>query len=494
PLMNAPSPSSSARAPLAMVAVAFASGILLSAHLHRAAALWTSAAALLAICAIVSSFKCNVRLAQLSAVLSFIAAGAFAFVYAPVPKLVIPPDEFLYKKVQITGYVIDDSSVLVNGGPREHLDLESESVEFEDDHKLAHRFSQSFGIRVTVSSDYPALCHDVTAYGQNIAENSYPCPTLRYWQRISFSGKLRLPRNFRNPGSFDYEGYLHARGLSALSVIDAGKITFLPGSAGSRMGYWRSAVRRSILEHISSKQGLWNDEDSALLSAMVVGHDSLLLRDVREEFQQTGVYHLLVVSGMNVGLLAFAVFWVARRLRAPDWAASLITILLAAFYAEIAGMGVPIQRAVLMLSLFLVARLLYRGRTPLNATGFAALVVLVLSPHALFEAGFQLTFLALVAIFGISLPILERTSEPLRTALHHLDSTTYDLTLSPRLAQLRLDLRLIAGRLARFIGTLPARWLVRGSFAACLALFDFVLVSTITQATLVAPMRAYFHC
>ena len=102
-----------------------------------------------------------------------------------------------------------------------------------------------------------------------------------------------------------------------------------------------------------------------------------------------------------------------------------------------------------MLSLFLVARLLYRDRSGLNATGFAALAVLVLSPAALFDAGFQLTFLALLAITGISLPLLERTSAPYRKALLHLDSTGYDLGLEPRLAQFRLDLRLVAGRLAR---------------------------------------------
>jgi len=226
---------------------------------------------------------------------------------------------------------------------------------------------------------------------------------------------------------------------------------------------------------------------------MVIGNDSLLLRNVRDEFQETGVYHLLVVSGMNVGILAFAVFWLARRLRAPEWIASFITISLSAFYAYIAGMGVPIQRAVLMLALFLIARLFYRGRAALNATGFAALVVLVLTPHALFEAGFQLTFLALVAIFGISLPLLERTSEPCRHALRHLDSTAFDLHLAPRLAQFRLDLRLIAGRLARFVGAAPARWLLTGSLSVVLALYEFTLVSLITQAALVVPMRVYFH-
>jgi competence protein ComEC len=226
---------------------------------------------------------------------------------------------------------------------------------------------------------------------------------------------------------------------------------------------------------------------------MVVGDDSLLVRNVREEFQATGVYHLLVVSGMNVALLALAVFWLARRLRAPEWAAALATIALSIFYAYIAGMGVPIQRAVLMLAVFMGARLLYRERSALNATGFAALVVLAVSPGALFEAGFQLTFLALVAIAGISLPLLERTSSPVRRALQHFDSTAYDLALEPHLAQLRLDLRLVAERLASFMGVRLARWVVTAVAGAFLACFELILVSSITQAVLVLPMRAYFH-
>jgi competence protein ComEC len=192
-------------------------------------------------------------------------------------------------------------------------------------------------------------------------------------------------------------------------------------------------------------------------------------------------------------LLAFAIFWLARRLRLPEWPASLLTIALSVFYAYIAGMGVPIMRAVLMLSLFLVARLLYRDRSGLNTTGFAALAVLVLSPAALFEPGFQLTFLALLAITGISLPILERTATPYRSALKHLDTIGYDLALEPKLAQFRLDLRLVTGRLQQFIGERAARIIVTGAASATLLLFELLTVSAITQAVLVLPMRAYFH-
>ncbi len=390
--------------------------------------------------------------------------------------MTLPPQEFLDEApVEVVGHLINDSSLLTGGSPRKRFDIESESIRIEK-----REFTQPVRIRVTLYTADP----DAT---------TPEFPELAYGDRVAFTTNLRLPRNFRNPGAFDYEGYLHGLGITALASVRPDHFVSLPGQSGSRLGFWRSRARRSILERFSGEKALWGRKDAPLFAAMIIGEDGMLLRDVREEFQQTGMYHLLVVSGMNVALLAFAVFWLARRLRAPEWSASLVTIALSVFYAAVAGMGVPIQRAVLMLSMYLLARLLYRERSALNATGFAALVVLVLSPQALFEAGFQLTFLALLAISGISLPILERTSSLFRMALRFFDSTDYDLNLEPRLAQLRLDLRLICGRLARFLGPRPARWLVLGVSRSLLAVYELTVVSTITQATLVLPMRVWFH-
>ena len=482
--------SSTASAPLALGASAFAAGILMSSHLQRPPLICGLGAVLLALCALLAVFKANAHLARFTVVLSFVAAGAFAQTYTITAAPMIASAEFLQgKPVVITGHVTNDGALLAGGGPRERFDLQSEALRFAEDGSAAQAFTKPVGIRVTIFSrnKNPEADDDDSA---SVAQR---LPDLHYGQRVELVAKLRPPRNFRNPGAFDYEAYLRGLGITALASVEAKSIRIVPGAGGSRLAHLRSSIRRSILEHITGARSPWEDADGAIFSAMVIGDDSQLLRNVREEFQQTGVYHLLVVSGMNVGLLAFAVFWLARQLRAPDWLACLVTIVLAVFYASIAGMGVPIQRAVLMLSLLLIARLFYRGRAPLNSTGFAALVVLVLTPHAIFEAGFQLTFLALLAIFGISLPILERTAEPYRRALRHLESTSYDLSLEPKFAQLRLDLRLVVGRLARLIGATPARWLLTGMMIATVASFELVLVSAITQAVLVIPMRAYFH-
>ena len=469
------------RAPLALAAAAFACGILLSRYWPISTALWGWASASFVLCAVAAVAIESSRAAQFAAVLAMLCAGAFAGIATPSPRLAAPPSEFLnVKDVEIVGHVTNDGALLAGGGPRERFDLQTETLELD-----GQKFVQPIGIRATVFS------RDAV---EETLEDDAPAaiPHMAYGTRVRLAAKLRLPRNFRNPGAFDYEGYLHGLGISALASVKSADIEVLPGTSGSKLGFWRSRVRNSILRHIH-QSGLWNKEDASIFAAMIVGDDSLLLRDVREEFQQTGVYHLLVVSGMNGALLAFAIFWLARRLRLPEWPASLLTIALSVFYAYIAGMGVPIMRAVLMLSLFLVARLLYRDRSGLNTTGFAALAVLVLSPAALFEPGFQLTFLALLAITGISLPILERTATPYRSALKHLDTIGYDLALEPKLAQFRLDLRLVTGRLQQFIGERAARIIVTGAASATLLLFELLTVSAITQAVLVLPMRAYFH-
>lgn len=468
------------RAPLALAAAVFACGIWLSGHEQRSPILWGCAGAMLALCAIIAVINKSGRLAWLSAMLALLCAGAFARVVTPLPHIVVPPPELLAdERVEIVAHVTNDGVFLAGAGSRERFDVQTESIQLGE-----ATFSQPVGIRATVFS------RDMDE--ESISSDAPQFPRLAYGDRVRFIARLRLPRNFGNPGAFDYAGYLRGIGVSVLASVKAEDIELLPGQSGSRFGFWRSRIRHSIVDHMRNR-GLWNHDDAALFAAMIAGDDSLLLRNVREEFQKTGVYHLLVVSGMNVAVLALAVFWLARRLRCPEWVASLLTIALSVFYAYVAGMGVPIQRAVLMLSLFLIARLLYRDRGALNATGFAALIVLVLSPSALFDAGFQLTFLALLAITGISLPVLQRTLTPYRGALRQLDSTAFDLSLQPKLAQFRLDLRLIAGRLARFTGTQPAQFLVKCVTSVVLAFCELIVVSAITQAVLVLPMRSYFH-
>ena len=272
---------------------------------------------------------------------------------------------------------------------------------------------------------------------------------LPYGTRLRIRAKLHLPRNYRNPGAFDYEGYLRDSGISVLGSASAKDIERLPGFSGNRIELWRTHIHSSIVAKIHQ---LWPASQASLMDAMVLGEESFLRNSTRTEYQRSGTYHVLVVSGMNLSILAVAIFWALRQFRLDPAAAAITTVVVSFAYAFVVGVGPPVWRAALMLATYLGARLLYRERNMMNAIGAAALGVLIVNPHALSGASFQLTFLAVLIIAGIGSPILERTTLPYARGLRLLRAASYDLHLAPTVAQFRLDLRMIGARLARFTG------------------------------------------
>ena len=330
----------------------------------------------------------------------------------------------------------------------------------------------------------------VSFYAKSSEDHDPPVRIFHYGERLRFPVKLHPPRNFRNSGAFDHQQYLAQRGIAALGSVKTERVELLAGFSGNRAELWRTRIHRSIIEKVHS---LWSPAQAGLVDAMVIGEDAFISRDLRVDFQRSGTYHVLVVSGMNVGILAFVTCWVLRRLRVSDLVASVVTVLLAVAYALLTDVGAPIWRATLMLALYLGARLLYREQSMLNAIGAAALGLLVLNPQVLFGPSFQLTFLCVLLIVTVGVPILERTSQPYHRGLMYLDSTRYDVLLSPKVAQFRLDLRMVAGRLERFIGgrlPLPA---MAGMLRIGLGGFEILIISAVMQMGLALPMAYYFH-
>jgi competence protein ComEC len=302
--------------------------------------------------------------------------------------------------------------------------------------------------------------------------------------------KLHTPRNFRNPGAFDYEGYLRENGISMLGSAQAADVELLPGSSGSRIALWRDRVHASIVAKVHE---LWPARQAVLMDAMVLGEESFLRNATRTEFQRSGTYHLLVVSGMNLSILAVAIFWTLRQFRLDPAFSAISTVVISFAYAFVVGVGPPVWRAALMLATYLGARLLYRERNMMNAIGAAAIGVLIADPDAIFGASFQLTFLAVFIIAGIGAPLLERSTLPYARGLRQLQSHSYDLHLAPAAAQLRCDLRLVESRLAVLIGSWLARILPAFTIRIAIAAGELVFMSTLMQVGLTLLMAYHFH-
>ena len=363
------------------------------------------------------------------------------------------------------------------------VDLQVEAVE-EVTPNIAWMTPVEGGVRTTVLAHGAAL------------------PALRCGDVVEAPMQLRVPERYHDPGAWQYADYLLAQGIGVHATVRAAKVAVVSKAGASlqcRLYAAQSwaADRMAKYVHSTANRGLpgvlrLSVDDAGMLDAMLFGDRSGLTKTQRLGFERTGSFHLFVVSGMHVALLAGAVFWFARRLRLHEWLATLLTLALTASYALLTGFGAPVQRALWMTAIFLVARLFSRERNVLNALGAAALGVLAWSPASLFEASFQMTFLAIVAIGGIAVPLGERSFLRYARAAERTRDVWVDVALPPRLAQFRVMLRLWGDALARVLGRwaygLPAMMVRVTLWAAELA-----LIGLVAELVMVLPMAMYFH-
>jgi competence protein ComEC len=222
--------------------------------------------------------------------------------------------------------------------------------------------------------------------------------------------RLRRPSGFRNPGSFDYGRYLARRGIYATgSVSKAERLEVIRRAPGHHLRHL-AILQDRLAAHISRTMP---ESAAAITQEMVLGIRGRLSPPVREAFAASGTAHLMSVSGLHVGFVYAAVFFVLKpclvRIRfrllgrfsggpRPSKLAATGALLAVVGYACLVGANLPTVRATLMIATYVVAYLLGRDRDPWQTTALAALLLLALHPQSLFDLGFQLSFAGVLAI------------------------------------------------------------------------------------------------
>ncbi len=359
-----------------------------------------------------------------------------------------------------------------------------------------------------------------------LADPATTAPTLRCGDIIEVPMRLKVPDRFRDPGAWQYADYLLDQGIGVRATAQPKRLPILTKQASRRVLPSREGLRCTLYAAQSWAAGRMSAHtrapinrrlppllrltagDAGMINAMLFGDRAGLSHALRLGFERTGSFHLFVVSGMHIGLIALGLFGAARLLRLPPWAATFTTIAITTAYAALTGFGIPVQRALWMTSIFLVARLLDRHRNTLNALGVAVFAVLAWSPSSLFEAGFQMTFLAIVSIAGIAMPLGERSFLRYARATHGIDDLWKDVSLEPRFAQFRVMLRMLDEAIGLLfavrIGGRLGAWLTRAIHQATANLastvvrwsfwaLELCLIGVVTEMVMALPMSVYFH-
>ncbi len=527
------------RAPLLAAACWFAAGELLARSWQPAGVLLASIVSLFVLCIV--GLRWSLRVAVLPLAALWIAVGFWCAEVQPVP----PTQHALQAYAdglsrQVRGRVVrvrqlvplkidgvqdpdqdretgwwpeneEDEEAVAAGALS--VDLQVEAVE-EVTPDVSRMVPVVGGVRVNLTEDRgtrePRPAGVSTASyltGKSKTGGGVVLPLLRCGDVVEAPMRMKVAERYRDPGAWQYADYLLAQGIGTHASVRASQVEELhlreragvaaqiqckvyaaqSWASGRVTGYVRSRANRGLPRLLRL-----SGDDAGMLNAMLFGDRAGLNKTQRVGFERTGSFHLFVVSGMHVGLLAGLVFWIALRLKLPEWLVTLLTIVLTFGFALLTGFGAPVQRALFMTVVFLLARLFSRDRNVLNALGAAALGVLVWSPGALFEASFQMTFLAIVAIGGIAIPLGERSFLPYADAAAHLGDKWLDAGMPPRVAQFRVMLRLwndvfadAFGVRARGLPALAVRW---GLWAV-----ELCLIGVVAELVMVLPMAVYFH-
>ncbi|MGB1109740.1 MAG: DNA internalization-related competence protein ComEC/Rec2 [Gammaproteobacteria bacterium] len=214
--------------------------------------------------------------------------------------------------------------------------------------------------------------------------------------RLSLRVRLRSPHGFRNPHLFDYERWLFQQGIGATGYVREGQLL----ATGERS---LDKLRWSLAGSIRGALG--EGDGAALIQALSVGYRGDLRPELRRQFQDAGTAHLIAISGLHVAMVSGLVFLLVVRGLKPRWLdwtpmhwAAVLSILAAGAYAALAGFALPTLRAWVMLSVVLGA-VLARRRINWNRGLLLALaVVLMLMPLSVLDAGFWLSFGAVLSL------------------------------------------------------------------------------------------------
>jgi competence protein ComEC len=322
-----------------------------------------------------------------------------------------------------------------------------------------------------------------------------PAQRLAYGQRVEIEARVRPPRNFNNPASFDYSGYLARQRIFWTAAMTRGSPAhILPGRCGSRAWAAIYAIRGAALARIE-KLYPGDEYTTAMMAAILIGESSRLEKVWTETFRRTGTFHALVISGAHIAVLAGVLLFLLRWCAIGEMPALAITAMAAWLYALVSGFSPPVARAAAGFTLYLIARFFFRRGRVLNLLAAVALIYVLVDPGALFDASFQLSFLCVAALGALATPLLDKSSAPLARGLRDIVNVDADPHLEPRVAQFRVEVRLFAETLS-LVTRVPARWcaealawILRTGWFAC----EMALVSLAIQIGLALPMAVYFH-
>lgn len=220
--------------------------------------------------------------------------------------------------------------------------------------------------------------------------------------KVRIEGTFQKGREDRNPGEFNYDNYLHSQGISGLLYVNDDYDVKIINWSSSAFQTAIFNARKFVDSKINS---LHNAQTAGFLRGLLLADRSNIDYETKTEFVNSGVMHILAVSGLHVGYIVLIFVVVLGRFNI--FIRSILTIVGLIAFLLLTGMPPSVFRAVVMAVVIIMAYMANRSTNIFNSLAIAAFIVLLLNPEELFGAGFQLSFLAVLSI-AVIYPIMQK--------------------------------------------------------------------------------------
>jgi competence protein ComEC len=235
-------------------------------------------------------------------------------------------------------------------------------------------------------------------------------PELEYGDVISFTGSIIKPRNFSNPGGFDYLKYLSFKGIAGVSFVSGKKIML-------HMQNRNKNIPTTIIREVNLLRGdfaefIQESTDDykvfSILCALTTGLKNYIPENLRSDFSRSGTAHVLAISGLHLSTVAAISFLIFNYIFSgikpllirglSGKFAALATLFPLLTYAFLSGFSPSTRRAFIMIAIYMISFVIKKEKDVLNSLAAAAIIILIIDPTALFAVSFQLSFSAVLFI------------------------------------------------------------------------------------------------
>ncbi len=231
-------------------------------------------------------------------------------------------------------------------------------------------------------------------------------PNLQYGSQLLFIKPLQAIKNAGNPGSFDYQQYCAFQDIYHQVFLKSSDYISLPTSNKDRFKQWLFDIRFSVIKTL--RKYIIKEDEAAVAEALLIGYRDDLDKELVQAYSNTGVVHIIAISGLHLGMIYAALVFFLKSFRKTKWIKwfkPLIILSVLWIFTLLAG-GVPsILRSAVMFTFIIIGETFDRKSSIYNTLASSAFVMLCINPFFLWDIGFQLSYTAVVSIVLFSHPV-----------------------------------------------------------------------------------------